>query len=1513
MSGLAESADIDPVVNVTISCFDINGDPLYLASTVILNPVSHYGISGFTNSSGVFEATDLTLPETVDICVSWGNASAPGQPGYYIYFSGISATSLDGFVVNAGDLRGEGKLANVTLTLQNSTESPMLDTRLYMGFNVTGGVGFPLGMGPITGSDGKVTLYLSNDTWAPDPTYYTFVICQMMPANNTLLILTDRLVSSDEESPITMPNSSEMANVDLAFSSPSGVSLMNDIRLYFEFAGVPPDVDRNDLALIYLPSNLEGKMLFAVPLGPGGAFFLPVEDDGTTWLCLNASVPFQVAAIFTNTTAVSGGPWIYIPMNIFDPISAGAVEYVSVGGSYLKLRSVTPREAYLGSTPKLEANFTDEYYNPLIWIAGSGSTSIPTGATGLLSYFAVYNLTISRPDDSVWYDGQASVQQPYGGSNLNGILSGIPPFPSLDTLGTHTFNVSIDTGPWPLNPPGSTSEPLQGSFDVIEPPALATFNLDKNLNVWTEEDTLPSGNYMSNVNFGMGINNQDDYSDTTLGDLNFYTEAENINGVGWQEHAEWTSSYANWTFPPEFLLRENEGFGVGFNVDHYEEVQLNMTLTRELNATTFSSDGYQLANFTVNFTSTDFQGSWGNIGANEQWAVNASIVPGTFWTDASLEGFGEWMHGVNFKLPNDLIATGVVYNFSVIVKIELKGNAAPPILYKPGFDIGYGVSQESRSGGEGYTATMPLDMLPAYVTAAQVSTNTSNIWTLQRNDQVGGSLGEAMQLPGARATFGLDKNLNVGTEEDTLPSGNYMSNVNFGMNIYNEDDESDTTLGDLRFNATAMNINGVNPQEHVEWTSSYANWVFPPEFFIPENQGFGTGFGIEQQEMVDLKLTLGRDMNQTAFGSDGYQLANFTVNFTNTDFLGCGFSISANEHWMVNASIVPGTFWTDAPLEGFNMEMHKVDFSLGKEELQVGVEYNFSVVVRVQLTGNAAPPILYKPGFNVGYTTYQESMPGGEGYVADMPPEKLPDYVTVAQASTNISNIWTLVRTNNTGAGLGEVPQLAGARATFTLSKNLNVWTEEDTLLSGNYMSNVNFGMNIYNEDDESDTTLGDLRFNATAMNIIGVNPQEHVEWTSSYANWTFPPEFFIPENQDFWANFHTDQSEDFQLNMTLTRELNATTFSSDGYQLANFTVNFTNTDFLWSWGDINANERWEVNASIVPGTFQTDAPLEGWGEDMHWVHFNLRKDLIQAGVTYNFSVIIKVELTGNVAPPIIYKAGFHVGQVTSQQEADGGEGYTAEMPPDMLPSYVTSAQVSTNTSNIWTLERRNQVDANLNEFATDVLDLSDFPSPFTANTRIIIPISDPHGPCGAAHTMDTMGGILIANRLGREGGIVSTAMDSYSYISTYDFGTAKVTMTDTTSNLIVLASPGVNQVAYYYNELSVDETRVLPVLFLRDGLGDYLRVQSSMYEYRIERDGEGRVTAEYGVIQIYQDGERWVLLVYGLGGESSMATAKVVSEFDQWGLTGHAVIVKYYDSNADGYLDTIQIVETVP
>ena len=221
---------------------------------------------------------------------------------------------------------------------------------------------------------------------------------------------------------------------------------------------------------------------------------------------------------------------------------------------------------------------------------------------------------------------------------------------------------------------------------------------------------------------------------------------------------------------------------------------------------------------------------------------------------------------------------------------------------------------------------------------------------------------------------------------------------------------------------------------------------------------------------------------------------------------------------------------------------------------------------------------------------------------------------------------------------------------------------------------------------------------------------------------------------------------------------------------------------------------------------------------------------------------------------------------------------------------------------------------------------LADFPRPFipvngsNTNAFIIIPSSNPHGPCGAAHTMDTMGGVLVAYTLGIEGAEngapvnLHTAMDSYSYISVYDYDNAKVTITDTESNLIVIGGPGVNQVAYYYNELKDNNGNpVLPVIYMRDDSGGYLYVQSTGNRYRIETDGNDRVIADYGVVQIYREGTRYVLLVYGLGGEGTRAAAEVLSNFNSWNLNGIAAIIKYFDSDGNGFLDTISIVETVP
>jgi hypothetical protein len=136
------------------------------------------------------------------------------------------------------------------------------------------------------------------------------------------------------------------------------------------------------------------------------------------------------------------------------------------------------------------------------------------------------------------------------------------------------------------------------------------------------------------------------------------------------------------------------------------------------------------------------------------------------------------------------------------------------------------------------------------------------------------------------------------------------------------------------------------------------------------------------------------------------------------------------------------------------------------------------------------------------------------------------------------------------------------------------------------------------------------------------------------------------------------------------------------------------------------------------------------------------------------------------------------------------------------------------------------------------------------------------------------------------------------------------------TENLFVVGGPGVNQVTWYYNNLrNGSGSRVLPVYFDKFPNGtDYIYVAPTNHSFAIERDGTDRVIADYGVITLYHDIEHgwWVLIAAGLGGSGTLAASRLLTNYSSWSLFGEAIIVKYADTNADGYLDTISLPELV-
>jgi len=224
--------------------------------------------------------------------------------------------------------------------------------------------------------------------------------------------------------------------------------------------------------------------------------------------------------------------------------------------------------------------------------------------------------------------------------------------------------------------------------------------------------------------------------------------------------------------------------------------------------------------------------------------------------------------------------------------------------------------------------------------------------------------------------------------------------------------------------------------------------------------------------------------------------------------------------------------------------------------------------------------------------------------------------------------------------------------------------------------------------------------------------------------------------------------------------------------------------------------------------------------------------------------------------------------------------------------------------------------------YATENLDLSLFPHPFihggvANNTAVVIGESKPHGPVGAAHTIDALGGMLIMERLARDSssGALKTAMDGW--IVSYGPIQGNVTMLDNVTNLIVVGSPGINVLGYYYNSLrDLYGKPLVPVLFLVNSSGgyNYLYVPTSGSIYRLEFDGAGRLGADYGVIMVFQDQfGRYVAMVYGVGAEGTRVACEVLKDYDVWGLRGSAVIVKFYTDTPGQYPSKISIVEVVP
>jgi hypothetical protein len=265
--------------------------------------------------------------------------------------------------------------------------------------------------------------------------------------------------------------------------------------------------------------------------------------------------------------------------------------------------------------------------------------------------------------------------------------------------------------------------------------------------------------------------------------------------------------------------------------------------------------------------------------------------------------------------------------------------------------------------------------------------------------------------------------------------------------------------------------------------------------------------------------------------------------------------------------------------------------------------------------------------------------------------------------------------------------------AAFCINADEEVITENDSISSGVHLVQYWADIAINNFDDASDTVLGNITIESEGENITSVDytdePEVTVIWNQTYAKWIFPQDTVVDEGKvksTWWkTNYYYSQ----YIPMRMKRSINQTEFSSDGYQLVTFNVTFENKTCDYIWGTFLAEKSPKefVDATLLYETFTTDAPIQSHnqtGDPQHQFTFYLDRDQVVLEKPYQFSMVVKVNVTTGDGSPVKYTPCCSIGLGKSLGSGDIGTGYSVSMPSGALPQHAHSASITTNVSNSW-------------------------------------------------------------------------------------------------------------------------------------------------------------------------------------------------------------------------------------
>jgi hypothetical protein len=403
------------------------------------------------------------------------------------------------------------------------------------------------------------------------------------------------------------------------------------------------------------------------------------------------------------------------------------------------------------------------------------------------------------------------------------------------------------------------------------------------------------------------------------------------------------------------------------------------------------------------------------------------------------------------------------------------------------------------------------------------------------------------------------------------------------------------------------------------WNDSYVKWVFPSDYFLVEDDWLWTQAETSFFETRYVPMSIGRRTNESIFEADGYQLAEFNVTFEDMNFDYYGGMVIAKEYSLVNASFVPDTFYTDAPLLSGHPFSRKnenyIEFNLDKSQLQANKTYNFSVIVHVDLKGDNPAAILYKPYYSIWLGSNSSCVTGPLGKNITVPSEMLPEHIHYASASTNVSNTWCLCLDNQLVISLKKVSESLEPKSEIHVHKEEWLSTY-DTHIDHNHLYNFTAGWSasvweVENLDNVTYTITTPENFtysnnwelyqNGTENTFISPPTVEGQNYT-----WLLP----VKDRIGSVINFALDSSQTVQDNPWADLDVNTT--NEEGYTRVNITfkpVIPLDCITLYAYGDQI------IDVSAYPSEFEIEMLTSSY------VMF-YSGDIYQNWV-YNFSVLV--------------------------------------------------------------------------------------------------------------------------------------------------------------------------------------------------------------------------------------------------------------------------------------------------